>query len=717
MTILNNMNNLQIINTVQKHEDDIQKNRASLEDIPNQPYITEKAKQSDLNTTNAKVNLKSDKSYVDLELTKKANDNEVRKKNVLLDTNDITDTLRQQINGNAPIMQTVGDEIVTPMKTTFIKRGLNLYNKNTVIQGKYISFQDGTLLDNVNYFATDFIRVIPAQTYSRITINGAHFAFYDNSKKYITSTYANALPATFTTPANAYYLRLTVMSSTKDTGMIVSGVNTNTPYCDYSEKLDKNYLADLTTNDLKDYKQELNTIFLASNNLFDKNAVQPNKYIDINGVVYDNASYSLSDYIYLKSGETYTCSNARQIVFYKIDKTILTGASIDNLTNTITFTVPNLAVYMRMSVHNTWKDTLQVEKGSVKTEYHEYGITYLNKPIFNVLFPNIDSKSYWSYLNSSNLNSIMQLENNNIMKNQIILFNADIATFSGLRIGHGKTDYNGYFLEVDNTNIKVYGNTPNASLSKTLTHGLVIKDFITVQVETNSLNQAKVILTTSTGMYESDYFDFYGNNGYVFAENIGSNLSNCILKFSCKDYNKPIFAFGDSYFNNVATSRWTSYIMKNGYNNWLLDGFPGRNSLQAYNSLLLNLQHCTPEYILWCMGMNDPDTDTVINSNWKNTIDSLVYICNDKKIELILATIPNVCGNGTTEVPRNHSFKNAYIKTLGKRYIDFAKCVNGYATNTWYSGMLHTDGVHPTDLGAKALASRATIDCPELLNS
>ena len=61
------------------------------------------------------------------------------------------------------------------------------------------------------------------------------------------------------------------------------------------------------------------------------------------------------------------------------------------------------------------------------------------------------------------------------------------------------------------------------------------------------------------------------------------------------------------------------------------------------------------------------------------------------------------------------NYKNEIIRSSGYRYIDFAKAVNAEAVgSSWYAGMLSTDNVHPTQEGAKALASRFLLDVPEI---
>ena len=48
-------------------------------------------------------------------------------------------------------------------------------------------------------------------------------------------------------------------------------------------------------------------------------------------------------------------------------------------------------------------------------------------------------------------------------------------------------------------------------------------------------------------------------------------------------------------------------------------------------------------------------------------------------------------------------------------YIDSYGAV-GATSSGWYDGMLSDDGIHPTELGAKVLASQILVDVPELMS-
>ena len=53
------------------------------------------------------------------------------------------------------------------------------------------------------------------------------------------------------------------------------------------------------------------------------------------------------------------------------------------------------------------------------------------------------------------------------------------------------------------------------------------------------------------------------------------------------------------------------------------------------------------------------------------------------------------------------------IKASGYRYVDAALAMSPNSSYPWYDGY-NDDGVHPTVLGAKVLASRVMLDFPEI---
>nr|DAY95268.1 MAG TPA: hypothetical protein [Caudoviricetes sp.] len=323
----------------------------------------------------------------------------------------------------------------------------------------------------------------------------------------------------------------------------------------------------------------------------------------------------------------------------------------------------------------------------------------LNKETLN------NNTSISSSFNLSN-GETKNLISNNVLKNNITSFNARISTLDKLLIGHGKNGFYGNYIEVDATTIKVYAFTTVPVLINTYTHNLSISDFIDINIDVKNNGYANIRVFSRAGYYEISDVIWEGCFGSVFVESVNSTLTNCIFTWDCKDYKKDIWAFGDSYFSMSSDIRWTHYINRWGYDNWLVDSYPGRNSVGAYNSLLKNLEFYKPKYILWCLGMNDADNGA-INSNWLNTLNSIKALCETKGIELILATIPNV-------PTRDNSYKNNYIRNSGNRYVDFEKAVGSDINVNWFDDMLHSDGVHTAKNGAVALAFEAINKVPEL---
>ena len=117
----------------------------------------------------------------------------------------------------------------------------------------------------------------------------------------------------------------------------------------------------------------------------------------------------------------------------------------------------------------------------------------------------------------------------------------------------------------------------------------------------------------------------------------------------------------------------------------------------------------TPKYLVWCIGMNNPDNNE-LNSSWLTETQIIIKLCEERNITPILATIPSTPTN-------DNSYKTSWVKSSGYRYIDFEKAVGADKITAWFDGMLSSDNVHPSELGAKALASRFIIDVPEITHN
>lgn len=290
----------------------------------------------------------------------------------------------------------------------------------------------------------------------------------------------------------------------------------------------------------------------------------------------------------------------------------------------------------------------------------------------------------------------------NVKYNQTISLNARVETVGKITLSHGKTTYAAGMIDIDDTNIYTYTLVPESS--ETIPHGLTFNKFIECIIRQNDEATATVIIRTLGGEFKRENIPFLGCRDDVMLEAEGSNLSDIKLSYTCADFGKEIWSFGDSYFEKIPDK-----LKELGYNNSLFDAFSGRNSIQALSSLKKMIGIVgIPKLIYWPMGMNDPDTEESANSNWEKALNELINICRYYNIELVLATIPNIPS-------RNHEKKNDIVRNSGYRYADINKAVGADIDPNWYDGLISSDKVHPSlNAGDYVIAMEVINAIPEL---
>ncbi|MDO6801262.1 SGNH/GDSL hydrolase family protein [Wenyingzhuangia sp. 1_MG-2023] len=280
---------------------------------------------------------------------------------------------------------------------------------------------------------------------------------------------------------------------------------------------------------------------------------------------------------------------------------------------------------------------------------------------------------------------------------------AKFETFTGsISYGKGFDEYRGDWLEIDETNIYwKHKESGNAMSYSTVPHGLKINTFIKSTLFLDDSSGAYVILQTLGGYFKTTFNWGYEANYSPFIRTEGQDLIDVKISASSKEFQHSVWAFGDSYFG-VGSSRWPGVMKEFGFFNFLFDGIAGQNSGNAYSDLVRCLEYGTPKYIIWCLGMNDQD------NNFETYLNRVKLLCEQKDIELILSTVPTV-------PTRNKENISEIVRNSGYRYIDFYDAMGTSSTGVWYEGYLSDDGVHPTSLGAQALATQVLIDFPELM--
>ena len=310
----------------------------------------------------------------------------------------------------------------------------------------------------------------------------------------------------------------------------------------------------------------------------------------------------------------------------------------------------------------------------------------------------------------------LKLEANHVMNNKTLSLSFRTDAFDGddvIRLGHGESNYGGTYVEITKTNFKLinYSNPENhesgSDISKNEAHGLTLSGVVNIVITTR-LHDADVYVSSSSGVYKIRV-SWSGRNGEIFAYCGGRDITDVNMRWSCSAYESDIWLLGDSYFNSGTPARWPYYLRENGFTDYLMMGYPGRNSLAGLADFKQALTHGTPKYAVWCLGMNDGDSSTAINTNYANAVKEFLEICEDKGITPILSTTP------CTPKVRN-DYKNAWVRNSGYRYVDFSRAVGGDAVgSSWYAGMLYeNDQVHPNVSGAYALYVQFIADFPEI---
>lgn len=292
-----------------------------------------------------------------------------------------------------------------------------------------------------------------------------------------------------------------------------------------------------------------------------------------------------------------------------------------------------------------------------------------------------------------------------------ICFTGSVDQFTEIQIGKGiDGEVWGWYLAVDEDTVRIC-DKQNECIAAEYPHDLSVKDYLGIDVLADLRGSATIEINTNGGRWVQNEVPWIATVGTLYVKSVGENkLSNCQLSYFCNGWDKDIWLYGDSYFSMTEEDRWTSYLVEKECNNILLNGRSGKSSAEALASLKIELQYGCPKTIVWCMGMNDGDSETSVNESWLSCVTEVQEICEKNDIELILATIP-------TNPYWYNERKNEYVRESGYKYIDFSQAVGADDNILWYDGMLEEgeNRIHPTEAGAVALYQIAVTTVPQLL--
>ncbi|EOI3343468.1 TPA: SGNH/GDSL hydrolase family protein [Klebsiella pneumoniae] len=243
----------------------------------------------------------------------------------------------------------------------------NLFDKNRANDGYALS-TNGSLTTNASYFVTDYIPVLPGESY--ILSSGTQvLCFYDPDLSK-TSNIAVAAATAFTVPTGSYYLRFqSTPLSGKESLMVVRGTSLPSSYVGFGA---------LTTAEATAITQSISWgiadgTLAAIRNMFNKDVALDNYALATTGAPYVASGYFVTPFIPVKPNTQYIASSASGVVVYfDINKTKILNTTIAAGT---VFSTPSGTVYVRFQVYGlSAKNTLMMVEGSaLPASYLSFG--------------------------------------------------------------------------------------------------------------------------------------------------------------------------------------------------------------------------------------------------------------------------------------------------------------------------------------------------------
>jgi hypothetical protein len=450
-------------------------------------------------------------------------------------------------------------------------------------------------------------------------------------------------------------------------------------------------------------------------------------YISVAGSLVANASYRVSDYIPVVQGKCYrlTYNSAgnrkngvmRFVCCYNANKTAL-GLDPSSATENVTTFYPATAhantAYVRITYAiSSYDFDPMIEEFSSADEpisqiYYAYAVKILgqfNKSIERNRIP----YSQKAKAQTVAAGATLSLAANYVARNTSIVARVSANTFVPFLVGRGyPTEYNGYWLEITETEVKRHRYLTSDTVLGTYSHGLTIGKTLSVLIKESEAT-ADITLYGESGEYTITDVEWFGH-GITFIYNSGASRITADLSFTASDCIKDVWLLGDSYLGYAVTDRWPYYVINAGYGGFLIDAESGASSSTMFSSFVTMLTMYRPKYAVWCLGMNDPaDGTTLVDATWLSYVQRFIALCGYLGIIPILATIPST-------PTKSHKHKNTWVRASQCRYIDFAAAVeSGLGDGTWKTGMLAGDNFHPTVIGAYNLAIQVMNDFPEIM--
>ena len=298
----------------------------------------------------------------------------------------LSDEVIQAISGDAPVNPVIGDATVTTQKLAldavdfdllkFAKKSSNLFNKDDVTPGKSIGPTTGEPIDNSNFSLSGFIRIKPNTPISMFNVG--RWAQYDSDYNFIISN----TQQNFTTDSNAFWLRASVNPLNFGTAQIneSSTLKSFEPfYVEFDNTAKSGLILEPSKNTVGHDSILPNSVdpgqtlfFKRPINIFNKNDVIMNRYLDIDGsMITDDRFVTSRNLLRIEPSSRYSISTTTIMNFYDRNGTYITR--LIAIPSTGYFDTPSNAYYVKFSINKTLYENAMINKGSLLPyEEHKY---------------------------------------------------------------------------------------------------------------------------------------------------------------------------------------------------------------------------------------------------------------------------------------------------------------------------------------------------------
>ena len=293
----------------------------------------------------------------------------------------------------------------------------------------------------------------------------------------------------------------------------------------------------------------------------------------------------------------------------------------------------------------------------------------------------------------------------NLKKGIGITFFSTFDHFESITVGKGHGSYRGDWFVIDQSDVTWVHNESGEEVREKREHSLSVSEYIAVTLTVDDDSVCHLLINPLTGSAALDFNWNYEQNGAPFVFG-GQEMRDCRLSAVATDIDKPVWMFGDSYFG-FSDYRIMGHLKKYGYTDGcLISGIAGATSADALDNNLRRLLDIggRPEIVVWCLGMNGEA------ELYRKKLAELTALGEQYGFSIVLMRVPTV-----PKEEARIAAVNDLVLNSGFRYIDARTAVGANDAGQWYPGFLDSDNIHPTRLGAQAIAARFLVDFPEIM--